>query len=617
MCGISGIWRLNGMAISPNEIIAFNDTLKHRGPDGSGTYLSTNNSLALGHRRLSIIDLSEAGKQPMQDADGKLQITYNGEIYNFPELRRELKQKGHQFKTRTDTEVILAAYKEWGTACLNRFNGMWAFAIWDNEKQSLFAARDRFGVKPLYYCYKPNELFAFASETIAFAHVKGFDKLFDEATVSSCIIDSFYLEAEGQTLFKEIYKLKGGHYLLLQKNEPLRLVQWWNTGDNLIRPAANYKQQQQAFEELFLDACRIRLRSDVNIGLTLSGGLDSSSIYAAVQQLYSSHSNDEEIAPPKAPKAFIACFPGTGMNEQHYADQVIEYYHQTAEYIYPHNDDLPQQIQEEIKAEDFIYRTPPIAHTIYKAISQLGIKVSLDGHGADELLYGYPWMIRDMMMQSGGLDFLGYYNTYAQMRQNSTQEWVNNLREATQIAKGFWARNTKQQHFLQQLPIIKKHEVSYSSDPLQNIAYNCFHNSTLPTLLRNWDSASMRHGVEIRIPFLDYRLVCMLFSLPLESKIAHAFSKRILRDSMKDKLPESIRLRRYKIGINAPMVEWFNGPLNNFIADIINSRNFLQSPLWDGKKLAAHIHNINAGKKWQQRNCDLFWPYLNAYLLMH
>ncbi len=614
MCGISGIWRLNNQRINAEDITTFSDTLKHRGPDGSGIYVDSDVCLALGHRRLSIFDLSDAGKQPMASAGGDLYITYNGEIFNYIELRDELKEKGHQFFSKTDTEVILAAYKEWGEDCQLRFNGMWAFAIWDKQKQNLFLSRDRFGIKPLYYTYTSGQLFAFASESISFGKLNDFKKEPDEKNISLGIQNPYYLESTGKTIYRDIHKLQPGHQLTLKADAEINIKKWWDTKDHLTDAPSSYDEQVEKFRELLIDSCKLRLRSDVPLGLTLSGGLDSSSIYATVQKLYNEKKLDELNSPHQGPKAFIASFPGTSMDEKKYADEVIDFYKSSATYIYPEQKNPVDSIVNEIIAEDFISLTPPVAHTIYKKIKEHGIKVSMDGHGVDEMLFGYPWMIRDWMLRSGSIKL---FLMYADMRNEIGSRLGKAMKESRKILKGYLAKKAMGNNWLQQQYGFDATGINEIGDSANNIVYKSFHSTTLPTLLRNWDRASMRHGVEIRMPFMDWRLVTYIFSLPPESKVKNGFSKRILRDAMKGYLPENIRTRKYKIGINAPMPEWFNGPMSTFIADAVQSGTFLQSSIWNGPILRDYALKLIKDKSWTQRDCDSFWPYLNAWILMN
>ncbi len=617
MCGITGIWRLNNQKVSTQDISVFNDTLKHRGPDGSGIYIDENACLALGQRRLAIFDLSDAGRQPMSYLNGELQITYNGEIFNHVELKNELQAKGHRFATRTDTEVILAAYKEWGEDCLPRFNGMWAFAIWDTRKQTLFISRDRFGIKPLYYTYSPGQLFAFASESVAFGSLDGFTKEADEKNISLGLQNAYYLESVGKTIYRNIHKLLPGHQLTLKAGSPIKIGRWWNTSDHLTEVPASYPEQVEKFRELFYDSCKLRLRSDVPLGLTLSGGLDSSSVYATIQKLYKEKKFDQQHSPQEQPRAFIASFPGTTMDEKKYADEVIQFYNGTATYIYPDGNNISDSIIAEIKKEDFIFLTPPVVHNIYKEIKEQGIKVSMDGHGVDEMLFGYPWMIRDWMLQAKNAKSVSLFLMYAGMRNETGSSLGKAIKESSKIWKGYFAKKAMGNKWLQHPQIFEDLNTDRQSDAVNNIVYQSFHSSTLPTLLRNWDRASMRHGVEIRMPFMDWRLVSYVFSLPVESKVKNGFSKRILRDAMKGALPENIRTRKYKIGINAPMLEWFNGPMSAFITDAVRSASFLQSPIWNGPLLRDMAIKLCSEKKWTQRDCDSFWPYLNAWILMN
>ena len=229
MCGISGIYNLNNNPVYLETLKRFTDSMVHRGPDGAGYELFDNNTLGLGQRRLSILDLSEAGKQPMSYADGRYWMTYNGEIFNFIEVREELQQLGHAFKSDTDTEVILAAYAQWGKACLDKFNGMWAFVIWDSQEKTLFLARDRFGIKPLYYVHQPSKFFAFASETRAFKFLEGFKREVDEELLKINLQDSYALEGLGYTPFKNIVQLLPGHCMVIRKGNEPKQKRWWQS----------------------------------------------------------------------------------------------------------------------------------------------------------------------------------------------------------------------------------------------------------------------------------------------------------------------------------------------------------------------------------------------------
>lgn len=637
MCSISGIWRFSGPAATENEITEFNNVTHYRGPDGDGVFLDSTANLALGHRRLSIIDLSEGGRQPMFSADGNLVITFNGEIYNYLELRKELIAKGHQFASHSDTEVILAAYQEWGEDCLLRFNGMWALAIWNRKQQSLFLTRDRFGVKPLYYVYQPQKLFAFASESIAFKKLSGFQKDFNTNNVAIAIRDAYYLEMLGETIYNDVLKLLPGHWMKCNANGKIEIKQWWRTEDHLVDVPKNYEEQVEAFRELFSDACKLRLRSDVPIGIALSGGLDSSAVYGTIQQL----ANPDGHTDWK--NAFIASFPDTAMDEKSYADEVVSFSKGKANYIYPNKDNIANSIYQETKSEDFIYSSPSVVHNIYKGMRDKGIVVSLDGHGADEMIFGYSHMVYEMLLSDSAAkqndlsviwqEMTGLSdeeankilaNDYAVTRSPNRQglhKIYDNL--LPQKIKTFYRKqrflmNRKNAHLLQYPQRVRR----VGEYPLPNkkagfnIAYREFHH-LLPTLLRNWDRASMKHGVEIRMPFMDWRLATFVFSLPDSSKVGAGYTKRIVRDAMKGFIPEDIRLRKNKIGVNAPMQEWFNNELSSFVLDIVHSQTFQQSDIWNGPLVGAKIEAMTKAKSWQQKDGTNYWPYLNAWILMN
>ena len=240
MCGIAGIWNLNNQPIDKNDLLQFTNSLTHRGPDGYGIFLDPDETIGLGHRRLAILDLSEKGKQPMSYGDGRYWITYNGEIYNFLEIRNQLEKLGHHFHTQTDTEVILAAYVEWGHKCQFALNGMWAFAIWDRLEKVLFLSRDRFGVKPFYF-YQTNQQFSFASEMKAFLSLKGFQAKVDYDVMAAALASSWNIESQERCLFSRVKRLLPGHYAIVTP-EKLDIQRWWNTLENLPEIPQTYHE---------------------------------------------------------------------------------------------------------------------------------------------------------------------------------------------------------------------------------------------------------------------------------------------------------------------------------------------------------------------------------------
>lgn len=290
--------------------------LAHRGPDGQG--LHVDGSLGLGHRRLAILDLTPMGHQPMSYAAGRYWITYNGEVYNFLELRHELENLGHRFRSDSDTEIILSAYVQWGRECLLRFNGMWAFAIWDAHDKTLFLARDRFGIKPLFYLLERDRL-AFASEWKAFLALPCFARRVDWSTFVTALLDPYCQEGIEECLLLGVRRLLPGHCMTVTPHET-RVFRWWNTLEHLVEPPTGLQKQAERFRELFEDACRMRMRSDVPIGTSLSGGLDSSSIVCMLAESGRQPGKAENRLAEDWQRAFIATFPGTPVDERSYAD---------------------------------------------------------------------------------------------------------------------------------------------------------------------------------------------------------------------------------------------------------------------------------------------------------
>src|SRR5688572_4819729 len=644
MCGIAGIWHLDNKPISIEKLRKFTDSLSHRGPDAGCYWLNSENTLGLGHRRLSILDLSVNGNQPMNYANNRYKIIYNGEIFNFLELKKELESKGYLFTTTSDTEVILAAYDCWGNACLNRFNGMWALAILDAHKRTLFLARDRFGIKPLNYIYQAGKLFAFASETYAFKFLEDFSRSFDTRLLSYNIADPFSLEAHGYTIYENIYQVLPGHYMEVSVDitHPEQ-KRWWSTLEAMVEVPQHYEEQVEKLKELFFDAVRLRLRSDVPIASALSGGLDSSSVYCSIFHVMNGKTMPERT-PDNWQQAFVATFPGTSIDEKAYAEEVIQFTNGKVEYIEPDFTNLAEKIKQETLLFDSIYLTPILALSeVYRAMHQQKFKVSMDGHGVDEMLFGYPSMLEAVLKSrhNGSVqidkDLLetilqmyfpeerGGIKTNLTMR--PSEQGVSTIKKIGRMVIPAGIQRLMNRAGLSGHPfglINKERLPSLSDAPYETatmsnenrIAFEAFHTNMLPTILRNCDRISMQQSMEIRMPFIDHRIVSFIFSLPFRSKTADGFSKRIVRDAMKNYIPECIRTRKGKIGFNAPMPEWFSGKLSEFILDEIRSASFLQSDVWNGKWVKAFAEGRIKNRSWTWDDCMAFWPVLNAHILL-
>lgn len=539
MCGIAGIIDFK-RAVAPSALDRFTDSLAHRGPDGRGIYIDGN--VGLGHRRLSVLDPSNAGTCPMSfvTKEGhRLWITFNGEVYNFVELQRELSRRGHTFRTRTDTEVVLAAYAEWGSSCLGRFNGMFAFAIWDEHDRTLFLARDRFGVKPLYVSVQ-DARFSFASELKAFVALEGFKRACDEEVASATLTSGQAIEGTtDRTLMRDVTRLMPGHWLKIDLSGNVKSAKWWDTKENLVYTPSEFGERVEAFRELFLDAVRLRTRSDIPIGTSLSGGLDSSSVVGALSWLQAHAGEPSERAPPDWRRAFIAGFPDTNIDEVDHAMAVVR--HSGVRETLWRFDPVAalSDLEASVWSMEDVY--PGIAlppWSLYRLMRQNGVFVSLDGHGCDELLAGYPWYL----------------------------------------------------------------DLPYSD--LGPALHRDFHHTLLPSILRNFDRCSMAHGIEVRMPFMDYRLVCFAFSLPPEDKLGGGFTKRILRDAVTGLVPEEIRTRRTKLGFNAPMIDWFNGDLGPVLRSCVNHRYWRDNPWWRGPEIGNALLEKCERRGWTASDWD-------------
>ncbi|MFZ4984788.1 MAG: asparagine synthase (glutamine-hydrolyzing) [Blastocatellia bacterium] len=622
MCGIAGIFNFESTQSGEQSVRAMCGAIAHRGPDGEGFYGNESGPVWLGHRRLAILDLSEAGRQPMSDASGRYHITYNGEIYNFLELRADLEGFGERFRTGTDTEVILAAWRRWGPACQTRFNGMWAFAIWDEAEQRLFLSRDRFGIKPLFYHTDPGR-FVFASELKAFRHLQGFTLRANENALRSVVSAPTFLESTEETLLEGVRRLPGGHSLEVRRGK-VRVSRWWNTLDHLTEVPAKFPEQAEAFRELFLDSCRLRLRSDVPVATCLSGGLDSSAVLCSLAHIAGQNRPGTERMTENWQRAFVATFPGSPSDEERYARIAVEHAGANPRYR-PMN---PESAIDELERiildfEEITSTLPAPIWSIYRELRREGVVVSLDGHGADEMLGGYTHYAQAALRTSGGI-----WRTPRRTLELTSILHSLYAPDGPVSAPPFWkllAANDPLIRFLRRTSASNDdHPVENSPDPAEESAidqlgplnallYRDFHRRMLPTILRNFDRCSMAHGIEVRMPFLDWRLVCFTFALPAESKIGGGFTKRILREAMRGIMPEALRTRKSKIGFNSPLPDWFNGPLRDWLATEVRQQDFLQSELWNGPAIRRLV-DTKRSAKWTWHEAEQIWPALHTQL---
>jgi len=595
------------------------EILTHRGPDdfgylllrtrdgkfqvGQGDFEPLSADVCLGHRRLSIIDLSPLGRQPMSNRNDDIFLVFNGEIFNYLELRDELRAKGHSFRSNTDTEVIIHAYEEWGEECVTRFNGMWALAIWDQRKREMFCSRDRFGIKPFYY-YLDETVFVFASE------IKGILPAFDNrpsadhGVVSDYLMDGKLCRTEN-TFFQGIRRLQPAHNLVVSANGT-RTNQYWNYTTR--SQAYDEAQPVETFRELLIDAIRLRLRSDVPVGIALSGGIDSSSILALASGLMGQN----------RPKAFTAVFPGESYNEYEYARVAAQ---AAGAELFP-VDYQPRQFIKDLTQVIWSMDYPAVEGQVLSRwelmrLASRHVKVVLEGQGADEMLAGYitryfpPYLFDEFLGNSrttkatGGF-FSAIRRPPASVRlagvgrkqrhglslgelagacrevhraygRRAYAGLFRHLAPASLTLRAFRNLSATSRVYSKEFTRLnpghpEKPEKGLFEDRLTNLMCFDFAKGILPMLLKFGDALSMASSVESRLPFLDHRLVEYVFSLPAYYKLRGSRSKGILREAVAGVTPEQIRRRTDKVGFETPLARWIGECMEDGVRPLLLSQ---------------------------------------------
>lgn len=567
MCGISGILSFDGKYNKEN-ILKMNKMLSHRGPDDEGTYFD--DFIGLGHRRLSIIDLSKAGHQPMSDESKRYWIIFNGEVYNYLEIREELLEKGYAFHSNTDTEVILNSYIEWGVECLQKFNGMWAFAIWDKETKELFCARDRFGVKPFYY-YHEDGYFVFASEIKAILEAEGVPREPNNIRILQ-YLGNYPLLENNSTFFKDIFQLPPSHYALIKKGE-VKIERYWDIEKKNIEGVG----AKEKFLELFKDSIKLRLRSDVPVGTCLSGGLDSSSIVCVLNKMID----------PSKQKTFSSCFEDKRFDEREYIEEVVKATSVNPFYTFPDIKELYPKIEKVVWHHDEPFDSTSIfaQWSVMELAKKNEVIVLLDGQGSDEILAGYHpyklFLFLDSVKRKNLVEIIKNYKylfeavqSYRKTTDKSFLEFIKQISNSKfRSAKG--DSNYTKKYINPEFLDSNLNELKLSlplkfNNKLENKLYQDTYFSSLPKLLQYEDRNSMAFSIESRVPFLDYRLVEFIFSLPVKYKLNKGWTKYILRKSMNGILPEKIRCRKDKMGFVTPQDIWLKEIETN-VRQIVNS----------------------------------------------
>ncbi len=618
MCGIAGIFNLNGECISPVNLRKMTDAISHRGPDGEGFYIDS--FIGLGHRRLAVIDLSPAGHQPMLTQDKKLAIVYNGEVYNFQELRTELENLGHKFHSKTDSEVVLNAYAQWGSECVKRFNGMFAFAIWDKTKQELFLARDRYGIKPLYYTFVGNKFF-FASEQKAFlAHPSITRKIDLEALLEYFTFQNIFTD---KTLLKEIKLFPSASWLKIPLGvsnfhlSPLSFHLYWDYNFREPDQPATKTEYIEELDRLFRQAVKRQLVSDVEVGSYLSGGMDSGSITA--------------VAATELPyiKTFVCGFDlhsASGLEmgfDERKKSEYMSYLFKTEHY------------EMVLKAGDMERIMPDLAWCLEEPrvgqsypnyyAAQLAakfVKVVLSGSGGDELFGGYPWRYYRAMVNDNFEDYIDkYYRFWQRLIPNKV---IHNVFEPIwNDVKHVWTRDIFKNIFRQPMDKIQRPE------DYINLSMYFEAKTFLYGLLIVDDKISSAHGLETRVPFLDNDLVDFSMQLPMDLKISNlkevfrinenepgklkkyyektSDGKQILRKVMQRYIPQQVT-EGIKQGFSAPDASWFKGESINYVKGKLLNNNARIYDYLDQNSVQRLIGEHLEGK---QNRRLLIWSLLN------
>lgn len=608
MCGIAGIVNLRGNPVEPAEISRLTSLIAHRGPFGEGTWFNAKRNVAFGHRRLAIIDPGEGGYQPMVSGDGRHVIVYNGEIYNFLELRRELEAKGAVFRSQSDTEVILAAWQAWGEDMLLRFNGMWALAIYDTATDELFLARDRFGIKPMLYALS-SERFVFASEQRALARSGLLETSLDIDVARRLLLDPFGIEGSERTLYSQVRRLQGGHCMWLRQGR-VQVRRWWRTVDHLPAIPQTETERVARFRDLFQDSVALRMRSDVPIGTCLSGGFDSSAVICAMASHEKAGMGPRDSTAWR--HAFVATFPGASNDERPMAEEAAAWAKVAPSFLEIGRADALTDLDRILDDNDDVYIGLPSAPwLIYRELRRQNVTVSLDGHGADELMGAY--------FQEGQSAAFRIRNAAAALMSRSrlAQRGIDFLRAQMISRQGRYFLRGGLTAIPAALPLVAENdELPDTWGALNRRLYRMFHSTTLPTILRNFDRLSMAHGIEVRMPFMDWRLVTYTMALPETSKSADGMTKVVARQAMANLMPESIRTARRKVGFNSPMPEWLNGPLAGWTAELLDRKVPAFAEFVDEAPLRKAVGHLTATQRWDWESVGRIWPYLNMKWLL-
>lgn len=608
MCGIAGILSWEGK-VNTAALDAMTARMAHRGPDGQGIWTSPDQRVGLGHRRLAIIDPTAASSQPMVSPDGLSVVTFNGEIYNYLELRTELTEQGSRFVTQGDVEILLEAYRVWGDACVERFNGMFAFAVWDESRRQLFCARDRFGEKPFLMTTQP-DFFAFASEYRALFALAGISDQVNEDRLARFLLrPADGLDRGEQTVFPSIHQLPPGHRMVIDADGTQKIEPYWLGAPDHHPAARTMEQAAEHFRWLLNDSVRLRLRSDVAVGSCLSGGLDSGSIACLVRR---------QLGADAAYHTFSGRFPGEAADEGEFIDALAQTAHPIRHQVAPD----PARLAAEL--EDFTWANElPTDSTsqyaqycVFRLAATTGVRVLLDGQGADEILGGYEQYFLSYLNGTDGSDAKAIRARYVGALEQ-VSPWHSRLPPfVRRMLAETTDRGSDLAFGMNHGPAAFAPPAATLHQALRRDALDGF----LGTLLRYGDRNSMAHSVEVRLPFTDHRLFEFVQGLDAHLLMGQAQTKRLLREAMREILPEPVRTRWRKQGFVPPQAAWLSSGLADLLAETVESPTL--SSLWRRRwwrralvrfragdySLASGLWKLLITETWRQT----FWNRLGA-----
>lgn len=567
MCGIAALF--SNQPEDEALVKCMTEVIRHRGPDNQSIKGLFHDQTWLGHCRLSVIDTSKVGNQPMEYKNGRYWLTYNGEVYNYIELRIELEKMGYSFQTKTDSEVILAAYDKWGGDFVNHFNGMFSFVIVDLENHTYIAARDRFGVKPLYYWIPSDRRYlAIGSEIKEFIGLPGWDPKVNGQRAYDYLKYGL-TDHTKETMFQNVFQLRGGESLQGTLDAPtseIKITRWYHP--KIQRLSISPSEAEEHFLELFENACRLRLRSDVKLGSCLSGGLDSSAIVCVVNNIL------KESKTAHMQKTVSAISRNARCDESAYIQSVLQARGINGYFVEPSPEKLLNIHRRLIWHQDEPFGSTSIfaQWCVFQKAKEMGLTVMLDGQGADELLVGYHDFFAPMFASLfAKFHWKKLFNEMAMCRKIHNYSYSIALKgllntfmpdKLLEFSKKVYRKQGYDSMWFsperlgadQKAP--KYYRVKNRAKTVQELSRQKLYYTNLPMLLRYEDRNSMAHSIESRLPFLDYRLVEWLQSLPDDQKLCNGQTKVVMRGAMKGILPEDVRMRMDKIGFETPEEVW-------------------------------------------------------------